>query len=197
VWDRRLVVMYVSAIPLLYTLWFFGFWALLVVAEAANLGLSGAAVYAALFGIASAIGYPLGGRMFDVARSKGVSTASLYFAVCAIVALLVVMVAWVTWGETTSLVLLALLMFAVGVLFSAAQTVNMALTGLLAPSGKVGQTFGMWNLVAETGAVVSPVLSGAIRDATGGWGWAILLDAVLLGFSALLVLTLSVHRPAA
>ncbi len=60
--DRRLVLMYISAIPLLYTLWFFGFWALLVVSEATRLGLSGAAVYAALFGVASGSATPPAAR---------------------------------------------------------------------------------------------------------------------------------------
>jgi len=131
--------------------------------------------------------------MFDATRRRNASTAILYFIVCAAVAAMVAMVALVVWEGKTDLVTLGLLMFAIGVLFSAAQTVHMAYTGTLAPPSKLGQTFGMWNLVAETGAIVSPVLSGAIRDATGGWGWAILLDAALLGISALLVLTLATH----
>jgi ACS family D-galactonate transporter-like MFS transporter len=45
----------------------------------------------------------------------------------------------------------------------------------------------MWNLVAEVGAVLAPVLSGVLRDVTGGWTLAILLDAVLLTVSAVMV----------
>jgi cyanate permease len=45
----------------------------------------------------------------------------------------------------------------------------------------------MWNLVAEVGAVLSPVISGILRDVTGSWTMAILLDAALLLVSAALV----------
>lgn len=61
--DRNLLLMYVSAIPILYTLWFFGFWVTMVVSETANLGISGAALYAGFFGLANIIRYPLGGAI--------------------------------------------------------------------------------------------------------------------------------------
>jgi len=84
--------------------------------------------------------------------------------------------------------LLGLLLFLIGVLFAAAQTAHMTLTSDLAPPGMTGQTFGMWNLVAEVGAVISPVLSGALRDLTGDWTAAIVLDGSLLLASAIIVL---------
>lgn len=54
--DRDLLIMYLSAVPILYALWFFGFWALLVVSESASIGLDGAALYAAFFGLANGLG---------------------------------------------------------------------------------------------------------------------------------------------
>ncbi len=33
----------------------------------------------------------------------------------------------------------------------------------------MASAFGVWNLIAEIGAILSPVVSGALRDATGGW----------------------------
>ncbi len=186
--DRRMILMYVSAIPLLYTLWFFGFWALLVVSEATRLGLSGAAVYAALFGVASGLGYPIGGKIYDVAKKYHVAPRWTYSALCIGVAVLVLIVALVINSAAEQPLLLGLLIFLIGVLFAAAQTAHMTFTSELAPPGMVGQTFGMWNLVAEVGAVISPVLSGALRDATGDWTVAIVLDGLLLIISAILVL---------
>jgi len=54
----------------------------------------------------------------------------------------------------------------------------------------------MWNLVAEVGAVLAPVLSGVLRDMTGNWTMAILLDAVLLVASAAMVSFLWLSRTA-
>jgi len=46
----------------------------------------------------------------------------------------------------------------------------------------------MNNLIGEIGAVLSPAVSGALRDATGGWSAAIFLDAALIGGAILLFL---------
>ena len=182
--DRRLVLLYISAIPLLYTLWFFGFWALLVVSEASQLGLSGAAAYAALFGVANGVGYPLGGRLGDRVGPR--RRVQLYVGLCLGVALAVISIAVAAQSDPDPL-LLGCLLFVMGVLFASSQTVHMTLTADLAPPGQRGQTFGMWNLVAEVGAVLSPVISGILRDVTGSWTMAILLDAALLLVSAALV----------
>ncbi|MDD1743151.1 MAG: MFS transporter [Methanomassiliicoccales archaeon] len=186
--DRRLILMYLSAIPLLYTLWFFGFWALLVVSDATKLGLSGAAVYAALFGVASGLGYPLGGKIYDAAMRHRIPPRYVYSVLCLTVVVLVFMVALMTYAAAEDVLLLGLLIFLIGVFFSAAQTAHMTFTSELAPTGMTGQTFGMWNLVAEVGAVISPVLSGALRDLTGDWTAAIALNGLLLLASAALVL---------
>ncbi len=186
--DRRLLLMYVSAIPILYTLWFFGFWALLVVSEATRLGLSGAAAYAALFGVASGLGYPVGGKVYDAAKRRHIAPRWIYSTLCLAVAMLVFMVAFITYTAIDDALLLGLLIFLIGVFFAAAQTAHMTFTSELAPPGMIGQTFGMWNLVGEVGAVVSPVLSGALRDMTGDWTVAIVLDGLLLLASAIIVL---------
>jgi len=182
--DRSLIMMYVSAIPILFTLWFFGFWALLLVSESSDLGLSGAAVYAGLFGLASAIGYPLGGIICD--RLPGVvSRKRLYALTCLAVAALVLLL--IPSIQSLDLFTLGLLLFLIGVTFASMQTVHMTLTADLSPPDLLGQSFGMWNLVAEVGALLSPVICGYLRDVTGGWEAAIVLTASLLLFSALLV----------
>jgi hypothetical protein len=182
--DSRLIILYLSAIPLLYTLWFFGFWALIVVSESSDLGLSGAAVYAALFGLANGVGYPLGGRLGDIVGNCG--RPRLYVALCTGVTISVIIIALLVGSKATP-VQLGVALFIMGVLFASAQTVHMTIAGDLSPPGHRGQTFGMWNLVAEVGAVLAPVLSGVLRDITGDWTLAILLDAVLLMVSAIMV----------
>jgi hypothetical protein len=43
------------------------------------------------------------------------------------------------------------------------------------------------NLIGETGAVLPPAVSGALRDATGAWEAAILLDAGLIAVAVALL----------
>jgi MFS-type transporter involved in bile tolerance (Atg22 family) len=52
----------------------------------------------------------------------------------------------------------------------------------------MGQAFGMWNLVAEFGALLSPVVAGFLRDLTGSWAPPVLGTGTLLAISAVLVL---------
>jgi MFS family permease len=168
----------------LFTLWFFGFWALLVVSESSGLGLSGAALYAGLFGLANAIGYPLGGVVCD--RIPGIAGRKrLYALFCATVATLIALMVPSTQAE--DLATMAILLFLIGMAFAAMQTVHMTLTADLSPPDKLGQSFGMWNLVAEFGALLSPVICGYLRDATGSWDAAIVLTSALLLASAALV----------
>jgi len=185
--DRNLNLVYLSAIPILYNLWFFGFWALLIVSESSHIGLTAAAVYAALFGIASAIGYPLGGIIGDRARRRRGGCKWSYVWLSMAVSALVLMIGALLAMNGIDLLLLGALTFAMGVLFAAAQTLNMTLAADLAPVNKTASVFGMWNLIGEIGAVLSPVVSGALRDLTGSWTIAIVLDAVLLLGSAGLV----------
>ncbi|MEM0449370.1 MAG: MFS transporter, partial [Methanomassiliicoccales archaeon] len=139
--DRKLVMVYLSAIPLLYTLWFFGFWALLVVAEASNMGLPGAALYAALFGLASGIGYPLGGKLCDCFGAN--RRRAVYILLCLSVVLAIIAIAWLVQGESPHPLALGVLLFIMGVLFAASQTANMALTADLSPAEERGSSFGM------------------------------------------------------
>jgi len=185
--DRNLVLVYLSAIPILYNLWFFGFWALLIVSESAHLGLTSAAIYAALFGIASAVGYPLGGALGDRMRRQGRGCKWSYVWLTLGVAALVLMIGSLLVMGSEDLLLLGGLIFLMGVLFSAAQTLNMTLAADLAPPGRTASVFGMWNLVGEIGAVLSPVVSGVLRDMTGSWSVAIGLDAALILASAAMV----------
>ena len=46
----------------------------------------------------------------------------------------------------------------------------------------------MNNVIGETGAVLSPAVSGALRDATGAWSAAVFVDACLIACAVLLLL---------
>ena len=45
----------------------------------------------------------------------------------------------------------------------------------------------MWNLVGEIGAVLSPVVSGTLRDSYGSWVPAVYLDAAIIFASCALL----------
>ena len=60
------------------------------------------------------------------------------------------------------------------------QPIAHAMLADIADPAHHGAAFGMNNLIGEIGAVLSPAVSGALRDATGGWSAAMFVDAALI-----------------
>jgi MFS family permease len=84
--------------------------------------------------------------------------------------------------------LMAALLFSASTFFNAMQPIAHAMVADIAPPEQHGAAFGMNNLIGEIGAVLSPAVSGALRDATGGWSAAIFVDAALIGGAIVLFL---------
>ncbi len=185
--HRSLVLMYTSAIAILWTLWLFGFWSGQILSETANTTAVVGWAFAGAFGVANGIGYPLGGWISDRHFARGLGRRRLYLLLCSATAGLVFLLALYLQSGRPDIVVLGALLFAIGLPFAAMQTVHMALTSDLAPVELQGQAFGMWNLIGEIGAVLSPVVGGAARQATGGWGLALGVNAAILVASAALV----------
>ncbi len=83
---------------------------------------------------------------------------------------------------------MAALLFTASTFFNAMQPIAHAMIADIAAPEHHGAAFGMNNLIGEIGAVLSPAVSGALRDATGGWSAAIFVDAALIGGAVLLFL---------
>ena len=75
---------------------------------------------------------------------------------------------------------MAALLFSASTFFNAMQPIAHAMLADIAAPEHHGAAFGMNNLIGEIGAVLSPAVSGALRDATGGWSAAIFVDAALI-----------------
>jgi MFS transporter, ACS family, D-galactonate transporter len=90
--------------------------------------------------------------------------------------------------------LMAALLFSASTFFNAMQPIAHAMISEIAAPELHGTAFGMNNLIGEIGAVLSPAVSGALRDATGGWAAAVFVDAGLI--AAAIVLFLCVRESA-
>ncbi len=56
------------------------------------------------------------------------------------------------------------------------------------PASERGSAFGMLNLISEIGAVLSPVVSGILRDATGSFASSVFLAGGIMIVSFFLYL---------
>jgi MFS transporter, ACS family, D-galactonate transporter len=72
--------------------------------------------------------------------------------------------------------------------FNAMQPIAQAMIADIADPAHHGAAFGMNDLLGDTGAVLSPAVSGVLRDATGAWSAAVFLDAGLIACAVVLFL---------
>jgi MFS transporter, ACS family, D-galactonate transporter len=182
--NRNMWLIYIAYIAILWNLWFFSFWSVQIVKEAADSSLLAAALTAAFNAGAGILGFPVGGWLADRAIRTGRGRKPLALICTGVYCVLVLIFGWsVSGGEgdtLPSLGLLGLLLFSSGVFFNALQPIVQGMTGDLVPASERGSAFGMLNLVSEIGAVLSPVVSGILRDRTGTWAAGVYVAAGIM-----------------
>ena len=190
--NRNMWLIYIAYIAILWNLWFFSFWSVQIVKEAADSSLLAAALTAAFNAGAGILGFPVGGWLADRAVRSGKSRKTLALICTGVYSVLVLIFGYsVSGGEgdaLPSLGLLGLLLFSSGVFFNALQPIVQGMTGDLVPASERGSAFGMLNLVSEIGAVLSPVVSGILRDVTGSWSTGVYVAAGIMIVSFFLYL---------
>ncbi len=184
--NRDLMLINLAFIAVLWNLWFFSFWSVSIVADAAHSSFGRSAMIAAFNAGAGILGFPVGGWLSDVAMRRGMGRKPLVIAFTAIQCVLTVAFGIVVAAGSPSVWLMAALLFSASTFFNAMQPIAQAMLADIADPAHHGAAFGMNNLIGEIGAVLSPAVSGALRDATGGWTAAIFLDAGLIACAVLL-----------
>jgi MFS family permease len=197
-YNRNLILIYISAIAILWNLWFFSFWSVSIVSQAApQATFLNAALTAALNAGAGILGFPLGGWIADYAKRKGWGRKVMLISFTVAEGLLTVAFGLYLIYGGQDLSVMGILLFFQAIFFFALQPISQALTADLVPSAAfLGAAFGMWNLIGEMGAVLSPGISGALRDATGSWNTAVMLDAGVILASAVVLLFVRESRAA-
>ncbi|WP_445150443.1 MFS transporter [Baekduia sp. Peel2402] len=184
--NRDLWLINLAFIAVLWNLWFFSFWSVSIVADAAHSSFGRSALIAAFNAGAGILGFPAGGWLADRAVKAGIGRKPLVIAFTAMQCVLTIAFGLVIVAGDPSVWLLAGLLFGASTFFNAMQPMAQAMLADIAPPEQHGAAFGMNNLIGEIGAVLSPAVSGALRDATDSWNAAIFLDAGLIAAAALL-----------
>jgi ACS family D-galactonate transporter-like MFS transporter len=186
--SRDLMLINFAFIAVLWNLWFFSFWSVSIVADAAHSSFGRSALIAAFNAGAGILGFPTGGWLSDVAVRRGIGRKPLVIGFTAAQCALTVAFGIAVATGTPSVWLLAALLFGASTFFNAMQPIAHAMLADICAPAYHGAAFGMNNLIGEIGAVLSPAVSGTLRDATGGWTAAVFLDAGLIAIAVLLLM---------
>ena len=186
--SRDLVLINIAFIAVLWNLWFFSFWSVSIVADAAGSSFGRSAMIAAFNAGAGILGFPVGGWLSDVAVRAGLGRKPLLIGFTSVQFVLTLIFGFVVAAGSANVWVMAALLFTASTFFNAMQPIAHAMIADIAAPEHHGAAFGMNNLIGEIGAVLSPAISGALRDATGGWSTAIFVDAALIGGAVLLFL---------
>ena len=154
-----------------------------IVQETTDSTLVASGLTAAFNAGAGIIGFPVGGWLADRRARQGKRRKPLA-VLCAVVHTVLATAFGLTIldGEP-SLLLLGLILFTSGLFFNALQPITHSILGDLVPDDQRGSAFGIFNLVAEIGAVASPVVSGVLRDSTGSWAPGVFTAAGVMAVS--------------
>ncbi|RHW37550.1 MFS transporter [Lysinibacillus yapensis] len=189
--NRNLFLLYLSAIPIMWHLWFYSFWSVSIVQDFGGGTLLTAALVASFNAIAGLIGFPLGGYISDKVASIENGRRNILFILTVAFAASVFIFAFYLMSGASSLAVMSTILFISGTLFFAVQSIQHAFISDLAPAEHRGSAFGLWNLIAEFGALLSPVISGVLRDRTESWSAPLLLDGALIAASCICIILIS------
>ncbi|WP_063730922.1 MFS transporter [Streptomyces sp. RTd22] len=194
--NRNVLLLSFAFIAVMWNLWFFSFWSVSIVADAADSSFQNAALVATFNAGAGILGFPVGGRLSDVAKDRGWGRRPLLIAFTVVQGVLVlVFAAYLQAQEKPSLLVMSVLLFVTSLFFNALQPMAHALLNDVVDPSERGAAFGLFNLVGEIGAVISPALSGTLFDHYGSWTSAVYIDGALMLTSA--VLYVLVREPTA
>lgn len=184
--NRDLWLINLAFIAVLWNLWFFSFWSVSIVGDAAHSSFGRSALIAAFNAGAGILGFPVGGWLSDVAVRRGIGRKPLIVAFTSLQCVLTAAFTVVVASGNANVWVMAALLFCASTFFNAMQPMAQGMLADIAPPEMHGAAFGMNNLIGEIGAVLSPAVSGALRDATGGWEAALWLDTGLIAIAAVL-----------
>ncbi|MGW2052360.1 MFS transporter [Streptomyces sp. NPDC001840] len=193
--NRDAMLLSIAAVAILWNLWFFSFWSVSIVADAAHSSFAQAALVATFNAGAGVLGFPAGGLLSDRAKKRGWGRRPMLVWFTLIQGVLVLAFgAYLHVAGKPSLVVMSVMLFTASLFFNALQPMAHALLAEVVEEHQRGAAFGMWNLIGEIGAVISPALGGALFDAYGTWVGAIYIDGGLMIASAVIYLYVREQR---
>lgn len=180
-------MIYVAGIPATYGLWMLGAWAPAMFKEIGLAGLSRPSIYASMIGISAIPGLVFSGWLSDRLARRGIGRKTVLSLDYLLAAFILFCIGLSLYFKASAFVLLILIFLAGFFLWGLWAPLFSAISEI-APLEVLGTTFGMNCTVNFIGGILSPWLTGILKDKTGSFGSACWLAALLLFLAMVLTL---------
>jgi MFS family permease len=170
--------LYLGGIAVIYTLYCVVTWAPAIVAEVGVTGVGAAAQVASILGVAGIPGIMFTGWWSDRRVQAGHGRIGVLIIAFALLAFLTAALG-VAVQLSASVWLIFVLLFGVGFVVWGVWSPLYALIPEMTPSTGQATTFGLANTIWFSGALLSPWLTGKLKDLTGSFAWGLYVAAGL------------------
>lgn len=185
--SKDLWLIYIAGIAATYGLWMLGAWAPAMFKEIGMSGLSKPSFYASMIGLSAIPGLALSGWTTDKLYRRGVGRKAI-LSLDFLFASVVLAALGLAITSRVSPLVLALLVFMAGFFLWGLWAPLFSALAEFVPPEALGTTFGANCTINFIGGLLSPWLTGIIKDQTGSFSPACHLAAILLAFALLLIL---------
>ncbi len=175
---RELWLFYIGGIPMVYALWVAAIWMPTILAEYGVESVAFSSIISSLVGLAGIPGLIAAGLISDWAWKHGVARGYVAASFAALAALTAATLGYAITVKTP-LYQITLLVAALGAFIWAVWSPLFAALSHHVEEQMLGTAFGMMNGIHFIGSLISPYLTGMIRDATGTFSWGLYLTAIL------------------
>ncbi len=188
--NRNFLLLCLAGIPCIYAFWVLATWAPTIFIEMGIGNVMISSLLASIIGIAAVPSLISMGYLSDALKRKGISRKLIVVLDIALMSVFLFLFGYAL-STNSSLVSLIAFYTVISLLYWGFVAPLYALLQEMIPSRLHGTAFGLMNGIHFTGSLISPWLTGLLRDLTGNFVWSVYIPAVMLIFSSFAVALIS------
>ncbi|MEM3066898.1 MAG: MFS transporter [Nitrososphaerota archaeon] len=188
--NRDFLFVCLAGIPCIYAFWVLATWAPTMFMEMGIGDITTSSLLASIIGMAAVPSLISMGYLSDALKKKGVRRKLITVLDITIMSVFLFLFGYALSINSNPILLIAFYAV-ISLLYWGFVAPLYAMLQEMVPSRLHGTAFGLMNGIHFTGSLISPWLTGLLRDLTGNFVWSIYIPAAMLLFSSLAVTSVS------
>ncbi|MEM0089872.1 MAG: MFS transporter [Nitrososphaerota archaeon] len=188
--NRDFLLMCLAGIPCIYAFWVLATWAPTMFMEMGIGDIAMSSLLASIIGMAAVPSLISMGYLSDALKKRGIRRKLITVLDITLLSLFLFLFSYALSINSSPILLIAFYAV-ISLLYWGFIAPLYAMLQETVPSRLHGTAFGLMNGIHFTGSLISPWLTGLLRDLTGNFVWSIYIPATMLLFSSLIIASVS------